>query len=107
MKIRQEEPKDYKQVEALMKKAFWNGNAPGCNEHYVAHCLRRHPDFIPELSLVLEEEKPNQREQIRIRSDRLNPYFPKDYTDKQKIELIEKLVKEWHQEQMMPGNRQR
>lgn len=56
MKIRQEEPKDYKQVEALMKKAFWNGNAPGCNEHYVAHCLRRHPDFIPELSLVLEEE---------------------------------------------------
>ena len=47
--------------------------------------------------LVLEEEKPNQREQIRIRSDRLNPYFPKDYTDRQKIELIESLVKEWHQ----------
>ena len=56
---------------------------------------------------VLEEEKPNQREQIRIRSDRLNPYFPDGYTDRQKIELIEKLVKEWHQEQMMPGNRQR
>ena len=57
--------------------------------------------------LVLEEEKPNQREQIRIRSDRLNPYFPKDYTVRQKIELIETLVKEWHQEQMMPDNRQR
>lgn len=56
---------------------------------------------------VLEEEKPNQREQIRIRSDRLNPYFPDGYTDRQKIELIEKLVKEWHQEQMMPDNRQR
>lgn len=49
--------------------------------------------------LVLEEEKPNQREQIRIRSDRLNPYFPADYTDRQKIELIESLVKEWHREQ--------
>lgn len=48
---------------------------------------------------ILEEEKPNQREQIRIRSDRLNPYFPEDYTDRQKIDLIEKLVKEWHQEQ--------
>ena len=50
--------------------------------------------------LVLEEEKPNQREQIRIRSDRLNPYFPESYTDRQKIELIETLVKEWHQEQV-------
>ena len=48
---------------------------------------------------ILEEEKPNQREQIRIRSDRLNPYFPENYTDRQKIDLIEKLVREWHQEQ--------
>ena len=55
--------------------------------------------------LVMEEEKPNQREQIRIRSDRLNPYFPVDYTDKQKIELIESLVKEWHQEQMQSKSR--
>lgn len=55
--------------------------------------------------LVLEEEKPNQREQIRIRSDRLNPYFPEDYTDRQKIELIEKLVKEWHEEQIQTKRR--
>ncbi len=55
--------------------------------------------------LVLEEEKPNQREQIRIRSDRLNPYFPENYTDRQKIELIEKLVKEWHEEQIQTKRR--
>lgn len=55
--------------------------------------------------LVMEEEKPNQREQIRIRSDRLNPYFPEDYTDRQKIELIESLVKEWHREQMQSKGR--
>lgn len=55
--------------------------------------------------LVMEEEKPNQREQIRIRSDRLNPYFPEDYTDRQKIELIENLVKEWHREQMQSKGR--
>ena len=55
--------------------------------------------------LVLEEEKPNQREQIRIRSDRLNPYFPDGYTDRQKIELIETLVKEWHREQMQVKSR--
>ncbi|RKI21722.1 ParB/RepB/Spo0J family partition protein [bacterium D16-36] len=55
--------------------------------------------------LVMEEEKPNQREQIRIRSDRLNPYFPEDYTDRQKIELIENLVKEWHREQVQSKSR--
>lgn len=55
--------------------------------------------------LVLEEEKPNQREQIRIRSDRLNPYFPESYTDRQKIELIETLVKEWHREQVRSKGR--
>ncbi|KKP70008.1 MAG: GCN5-related N-acetyltransferase [candidate division CPR3 bacterium GW2011_GWF2_35_18] len=25
---------------------------PGCNEHYVAHILRDHPDFVPELDYV-------------------------------------------------------
>ena len=55
--------------------------------------------------LVMEEEKPNQREQIRIRSDRLNPYFPENYTDRQKIELIENLVKEWHREQVQSKSR--
>ena len=55
--------------------------------------------------LVMEEEKPNQREQIRIRSDRLNPYFPEDYTDRQKIELIENLVKEWHRQQIQSKGR--
>ncbi len=44
-------------VESLIKRAFWNVNMPGCNEHYIAHCIRKHSDFIPELSLVLEEDK--------------------------------------------------
>lgn len=32
---------------------------------------------------ILSEPKPNQREQIRLRRDRLQQYFPADYTDKQ------------------------
>ena len=32
---------------------------------------------------VMLEEKPNQREQIRLRRDRLQQYFPAGYTDKQ------------------------
>ena len=48
---------------------------------------------------ILEEEKPNQREQIKIRADKIAQYFPSDFTPKQKVELIEKLVKEWHESQ--------
>lgn len=49
--------------------------------------------------VILEEEKPNQREQIKIWADKLAQYFPLDFTPKQKVELIEKLVKEWHEKQ--------
>ena len=54
--IRVEEPRDYKVVENLTREAFWNVYHPGCTEHYVLHCYRTHPDFVPELSLVLEVE---------------------------------------------------
>ncbi|WP_051650965.1 GNAT family N-acetyltransferase [Lachnoclostridium phytofermentans] len=44
-----------REVEELTRKAFWNLNVPGCNEHYLVHIMRNHPDFIPELNFVLEE----------------------------------------------------
>lgn len=44
---------------------------------------------------ILEQEKPNQREQIKIRADSVAKYFPEDYTPKQKTDLIEQLLKEW------------
>lgn len=56
MMIRNEEERDFRAVEELTKKAFWNVHVPGCSEHYLAHTLRRHPDFIPELDFVLEED---------------------------------------------------
>lgn len=46
---------------------------------------------------ILEQEKPNQREQIKIRADMLNRYFPDYYTPQQKVEVIERLVKNWHE----------
>lgn len=49
--------------------------------------------------LILEQEKPNQREQIKLRADALEKYFPEDYTPKQKTDLIERLVKEWYEKQ--------
>ncbi len=56
---------------------------------------------------VLEEEKPNQREQIKIRADTLDDYFPDGFTPKQKVELIEKLLKEWHEKQTAVKERKR
>lgn len=52
IKIENESLKDYEAVEILTRKAFWNVNVPGCEEHYLAHILRSHEDFIPELDFV-------------------------------------------------------
>ena len=54
--IREERPEDYLRVEAIIRKAFWNLYVPGCHEHYLAHILRSHEDFIPELDLVIETD---------------------------------------------------
>ncbi|MDL2234089.1 N-acetyltransferase [Tyzzerella sp. OttesenSCG-928-J15] len=52
--IRRENPGDYRQVEHITREAFWNLYRPGCDEHYMAHHLRNHEDFIPELTFVIE-----------------------------------------------------
>lgn len=56
MLIRNEKIEDYKQVEELTREAFWNVNVPGCAEHYLAHTLRKHEDFIPKLDFILEQD---------------------------------------------------
>lgn len=43
-------------MEELTKKAFWNVNVPGCDEHYLVHVLREHADFVPALDLVAEAD---------------------------------------------------
>ncbi|MBQ0067004.1 MAG: N-acetyltransferase [Phascolarctobacterium sp.] len=52
--IRQEQKKDYRVVEELVRDAFWNVYRPGCQEHYVLHCFRGAKDYVPELALVME-----------------------------------------------------
>ncbi len=54
IKIRNEVPNDYRKVEEMTRKAFWNLYVPGCSEHYIAHVIRNHEDFIHELDLVIE-----------------------------------------------------
>jgi predicted N-acetyltransferase YhbS len=52
--IRNEKETDYKLVEDITRKAFYNMYIPGCIEHYLVHIMRGHEDFIPELDFVLE-----------------------------------------------------
>lgn len=52
--IRREKTDDYRVVENIIREAFWNHHVPGCSEHYFAHKLRDHRDFVPELDLVAE-----------------------------------------------------
>ena len=54
--IRNETPADYEAVEVMTRRAFYNLYVPGCNEHYLVRVMRTHPDFVPELDLVLELE---------------------------------------------------
>ncbi len=54
--IRLENKDEYREVEALVRESFWNVYRPGCLEHYVLHCLRDDPAFVPELDFVMEKD---------------------------------------------------
>ena len=54
--IRLEREEDYREVENLVKEAFWNVYRPGCLEHYVIHVLRKDSAFVKELDFVMEKD---------------------------------------------------
>ena len=52
--IRLERKEEHREVEALVRDAFWNVYRPGCLEHFVLNQLRNDPAFVPELDFVME-----------------------------------------------------
>ena len=54
IKIRHEIESDHYRVEVVTREAFWNQYAPGCDEHFLVHELRKHKDFIQEFDFVVE-----------------------------------------------------
>ena len=54
--IRLEKIEEHREVENMVRESFWNVYRPGCFEHYVLHCLRNDPDFVPELDFVMEKD---------------------------------------------------
>ncbi len=45
---------------------------------------------------IMSEEKPNQKEKLTLKMEEINYYFPKEYTPKQKSDIIIKLLEGWH-----------
>ena len=54
--IRRERSDEHREVEHLIREAFWNVYRPGCLEHYVIHQLRNDPAFVHELDFVMEKD---------------------------------------------------
>ena len=67
--IRLETKNDYRETENLTREAFWNVYRPGCMEHYVLHCYRRDPAFVPELDFVMELDGELIGQVIYVRSE--------------------------------------
>ena len=45
---------------------------------------------------ILTEEKPNQKERLNIQRERIDRFFPKNFSEKQKEDLIVQLLENWH-----------
>ncbi len=54
--IRRETEHDYLETEHVAREAFWNLYVPGCDEHYLIHTMRKHPDYMEDLSFVAEKD---------------------------------------------------
>ncbi len=52
VEIRSERPEDYHETEAMTRRAFFNKYRKGCDEHYLVHIIRQHPDYLPGLSRI-------------------------------------------------------
>ncbi len=54
---------------------------------------------------ILAEEKPNQKEKLTIKTDRVDRFFPKDYSIKQKEDLIVRLLESWYKKRQQEPER--
>ena len=53
-----------------------------------------------QLSAIMSEEKANQKERVKIPVERIQKYFPKDYTTTQMEETIVKLCEAYHRKRV-------
>ncbi|WP_372661353.1 ParB/RepB/Spo0J family partition protein [Cohnella sp.] len=54
---------------------------------------------------ILTEEKPNQKEKIAIQRERIDRFFPREFTEKQKEDLIVQLLESWYKKRQREHER--
>lgn len=54
---------------------------------------------------ILTEEKPNQKEKFHIQRERIDRFFPKNFTEKQKEDLIVQLLESWYKKRQKEKER--
>jgi len=54
---------------------------------------------------ILTEEKPNQKEKFNIRRERIDRFFPNNFTEKQKEDLIVQLLENWYKKRQREQER--
>lgn len=54
---------------------------------------------------ILTEEKPNQKEKFNIRRERIDRFFPKNFSEKQKEDLIVQLLESWYKKRQREQER--
>ena len=47
---------------------------------------------------VLSEEKPNQKEQLKFKTEDIRKYFPRNYSNKDMQNTIIRLLEQWHRQ---------
>ena len=92
--IRLETKDDYRAVENLTRESFWNVYRPGCMEHYVLHCYRDDPAFVPELDFVMERSGELIGQVIYVRSEI-------DCDDGRKVPIIYSISKHTHRDDIL------
>lgn len=54
---------------------------------------------------ILTEEKPNQKEKFNIQRERIDRFFPKGFSEKQKEDLIVQLLESWYKKRQREQER--
>lgn len=54
---------------------------------------------------ILTEEKPNQKEKLHIQRERIDRFFPREFTEKQKEDLIVQLLEGWYRKRQREHER--
>lgn len=85
----------------LLSEMEYNDCTPNLSQAQRIKGLSMQGLFTKErLSIIMSEEKANQKERVKILANRIRKYFPKDYTTAQIEETIVKLCEAYHRKRL-------